>query len=190
VPGALAALARAYRILPATVGVVGLCAATTVTGARSVGLGGVPVRALWFLMLGVAVFGTLPLSGAFGALEGTFGRSTTSRLLRGGWHAAVVAGAAALATRESVDRALTVWFVLLSALGCACACVRAEAVSLVLLAVGGGTILIDHLVQYYPISQVMARVEPWSGALVYLVGLGLYVLVPAVVPVRPRHRDF
>lgn len=182
----LATFARAYRFPSATAGVVALLAAMIVTSGQSVGLGGAPVRSLWFLMLGVAIFASLPLSDSFGTLEATFVRTGVNRTLRGAWHLCVVGAAGGLSVALSPDLALTTWFVVLSAVAFTWSAIRAEASALPLLSLGGGTILVDHTMPNYPISQSLQNLGLGPAVLAYLMCFGFYVAVPQLWPVRRR----
>lgn len=182
--GCLWAHAKAYRMVPATAGVVVLCAVMVVTGDRSVGLGGVPVRSTWFLLLGVGLFSALPLARSFGELERTFVRARASRSVRATWHVIATASALACAWPLSLDFGLAAWFVTLSALALLHSSVHPEATLLSVLALGGGTILLDHTAPAYPVSRAMETAGPGTVGVLYVLALAIYIAKPDVPVVR------
>ncbi len=178
--------AKAYRVVPSTAGVAVLCGVLVATGDRSVGLGGVPVRSTWFLLLGVAIFSALPLARSFGALERTFVRVRTSQSIRAAWHLIATSSALACAWPITLDFGLAAWFVALSALALLHSAVHPEATLLSVLALGGGTILLDHTAPGYPVSRAMETVGPGLVGAIYVLALVLYIAKPDVPVVRWR----
>lgn len=184
--GPIATTARAYRVFPATIGVLACFLLAIFFKNTSIGLGGLPVRSLWFLALGVLVFGSLPLPGVFGILERTFVKWRSSRAMRASWHLGVTTSVAAGLTSFWAESGLSVWFVCLAALAVMWSIVQPETTMLVVLAVGSGTIFLDHSVGNYPISQMMERLGVGPAAGLYAVGLGAYVVLADGLAVRRR----
>lgn len=180
----IAVVFRAYRVLPVTACVAVLLVAMVAKSEAAIGFGGVPIRWMWFLMLAVAVLGTLPLVPAFGVLETTLVRAKGSRGLRAAWHFGGTAAATTIAVARSPDLGMLVWFVCLSAVALGCATVQPEAGVLLLLAVGGGTILVDHLVLNDPVSRAMAGLGLWWAGAIYLSSVAGYLLLSDVIGVR------
>ncbi|AXG12513.1 hypothetical protein [Intrasporangium calvum] len=174
----MTATARTCRLPAAVLTTSVLVVALALTTGRSLDVGSeIPVRAHWFLLLGMAVVIGLPLYPSFGSLDRTLARARTLRLVRWVCHAVLVAGASAIALTAAATGAVT-WFLLLATVGVLCAVVTTDKAWLVVILVGGATVLWEHLALSSPVSSV-ARDIGLTGAGAAFLGSGvLFVLIP------------
>ena len=168
----IGAAARACRLPTAVLGTALLVAALALTTGRALDVGsGTPVRAHWFLLLGVAVVTGVPLYPSFGLLDRTFPRARTVRAVR--WTSLAVLVAASAAASFPVAGAEPVtWLLLLAAAGVLSAVVTIDKAWLVVLVVGGATVLWDHLSLRSPVSSLAHEIG-LVGAGAALLGSGL-----------------
>ena len=180
--------ARAHRVLAVGACTLVLVALLWASRDQSVGLGSAPVRLRWLVMLAVGVLATAPLSPAFGEQEHTAVRPVAAAGARCACALAMsttgFAGAVLTGDRHDV---LLVWFTLVTVVGVGTAAVLPDQAWLVVLVVGGGSVLADHLALNLPVSRVVEPVGlPRSLGLLVL-ATGLYLAAPALRPfVRRR----
>lgn len=171
-------VAKAYRVVPATAGVAALCAVAPLVTDGAVGLGGVPVRSTWFLLLATAAFAALPLAPRLDELERTLVRARVSRGLRAGWFLLASGAAGTTIWILAPDLAVVAWFVVLSSATLLCSWLVPRAALLTVLCLGGGTILVDHTLPGFPVSRGLLALGVWPLPSL-LVTVAVYVAAAA-----------
>lgn len=181
--GVAGTYARAHRIVTAGAGALVLVVVLWVTRDQSVGLGSAPVRVRWLVMLAVAVLATAPLVPAFGEQEHSAVRPVAAAAVRasGGLGTSVVGFIGAVLTGDRHD-VLLVWFILLTALGVCAAALLPDQAWLVVLVVGGGSVLADHMALDLPVSRLVEPVGLPPACAILVLATGLYLGWAALRP--------
>lgn len=170
---------RAYRATSAITGTAVLCVGSLLFAPNTISVGSpIPIRTTWFMFLGIVVLSSLPLYASFGLLEHTFARARLNRVGRAAVSAVLVATAAAGVGTGSGTLDVVIWFILLSALSLLASVATADKSWAVVLLVGGGTILADHIILSSPVSQAMATFGLRNAVFAYAVAWLAFVLLP------------
>lgn len=169
----------AYRAGPAITGTALLCVGSLLFAPNTISVGSpIPIRTTWFMFLGIVVLSSLPLYASFGLLEHTFARARLNRVGRAAVPAGLVASAAAVVGIGTGTLDVVIWFILLAALSLLASVATADKSWAVILLVGGGTILFDHMVFSSPVSQVMDAIGLRNAIFVYALAWLVFVLLP------------
>lgn len=181
--GAAWTYARAHRVVGAALCVVALTGFLWVSQERSIGVSGAPVRVRWLLMEAVAVMATVPLVPTFGIVERTAVRRAAPALVRArcSMGVSLLGFIVALATGQRHDVLLT-WFLLLTAAGLVAAVVLPDQAWLVVLLLGGGTVLVDHMTASVPVSHALEPIGVARAAGLHLLCAVTYVLAHCLRP--------
>lgn len=117
---------------------------------------GVPIRAHWFMFLGIVVLSSLPLYASFGLLEHTFARARLNRVGRAAVSAGLVATAATVVGAGAGTLDVVIWFILLATLSLLAAVATADKSWAVVLLLGGGRSCLTTW------SSIPRSATPWA----------------------------
>lgn len=134
-----------------------------------------PIRVVWFTLLAGALVAVTPLTPSFGMLGRTFVRARRDRGLRMCGVLLVLVADAAPVTLASSPPAAANWFAALSALSIGSVILLGELGWILTLATGSLSILLEHAVGGFPVSDMLARIPAPLPATLCLMAAVVYV---------------
>lgn len=171
------ALLHATRVRTMIVTVVVSLVAAYLTQGVSLGVGlRAPLLSTWLAVLVISVVGVVPLTRAFGRLEDTFPRKYALRVLRAALTGLGVGAAAIVLLVLDPTVRLTTALAGLAALGFLAGAFVGDRTPIVVLVVGAGLIMMDHLVMDHPVSGSLMSFGLPKVALVLLGSAAVYVV--------------
>jgi hypothetical protein len=169
---------RAHAGTPAVVGTAISTMTCAATADQSTNLAGVQVRTTWFLLLLCVTFQSLVLNPAFPELDRTLTRIRTDRALQALAFTGLSAPPLWVLTTLAEPRTLTTWYLLLCSIALVSSTGFPDRGWLAILALGGGSILLDHLLLNSPVSTVMVSLPPAAAPMLTIAALGGFMLTP------------
>lgn len=178
--------AKAYRLRETFTGVVLLCPLIVWFGGRTMQLSALtPIATTWFLSLGLIVVSALPLSDSFALLEATFARSRLLRTIRAAVVAICVGAGAACLVATTTAPGIVAWLFLLAAVTVLATIALGPRALFLTLAVGAGSIIVEHWVINAPVSTAATAIGTPLAAALFASSLVLFAMTRGLRTTSP-----